>query len=123
MTGGCIVANLPIYVIIAPALLCLIPAALLFWYPGIGCISYRSRSHRDHFQCPLVPIVPLLGIGINIFMITTLRIATFVGFFIWMGVGLFIYFTYGLCHSRLVDENRKLLETDEDAVVMKILRH
>lgn len=104
--------------------LALIPAALLFWFPGEGFVSYRGLSTADHFKCPLVPLIPLLGIVINIVMITNLRTATFLGFFVWMFAGMAVYLCYGIWHSRLIQENRRLLgaETDDD-IVMRILKY
>ena len=101
-----------------------ISTLLLFWFPGEGFVSYRGLSNTDHFKCPLVPLLPLCGIAINIVMITNLRPATFMGFVVWMLVGLIVYFCYGLFHSRLVQENKRLLgaETDDD-VVMRILKY
>lgn len=101
----------------------LIPAALLYWFPGEGFVSYRGKSNGDHFRCPLVPLIPLCGIAINVLMITNLRTATFMGFFSWMLVGIGVYFCFGLWHSRLVQENRRLIgaEADED-IMMRILK-
>ncbi|KAF0287414.1 Cationic amino acid transporter 4 [Amphibalanus amphitrite] len=66
------------------------------------------------FAVPFCPMVPLLAIWLNMLLLTFLRPSTFLGFFIWMLLGLLTYFSYGLRHST-VDEAwrvRPLSETD-----------
>ena len=55
----------------------------------------------DIYLTPLLPFVPLAGIFVNCFMIAALEIASFIRIIIWTIVGLFIYFTYGIKHSKL----------------------
>jgi APA family basic amino acid/polyamine antiporter len=63
----------------------------------------RRRDPRRHrpFRTPLVPLVPLMGIAICIYLMVNLPFATWVRFGVWLAAGLVIYFLYGSRHSRL----------------------
>ena len=65
-------------------------------------IMRRTRPEvRRPFRTPLVPLVPLLGIGANLLLMMSLGWANWVRLVVWMAVGLVIYFAYGVRHSRL----------------------
>jgi basic amino acid/polyamine antiporter, APA family len=53
------------------------------------------------FRTPLVPLVPILGILINGYMMYKLQLANWLRLFIWLAIGLVIYFAYGRKHSRV----------------------
>ena len=54
------------------------------------------------FRVPFGPyVVPALSIGSCLFIMKDLSTMTFRIFFIWMAAALFVYFAYGLRHSRL----------------------
>jgi APA family basic amino acid/polyamine antiporter len=48
-----------------------------------------------------VPILPLIGIVFSAWLIASLQPLTWLRFVIWMAIGLVIYFSYGIRHSRL----------------------
>ncbi|XP_074654439.1 high affinity cationic amino acid transporter 1-like [Tubulanus polymorphus] len=69
---------------------------------------------RLTFKVPLVPLVPIVAIFINIYLMVRLSSVTWIRFLVWMGLGMGIYFFYGLRHSteagnEIVDEERVLL--------------
>ena len=69
----------------------------------IGVILLR-RTHATRprpFRVPLVPLVPLLGVFFCFVLMLSLPLLTWIRFFIWLAVGLLIYFFYGVSHSRL----------------------
>jgi basic amino acid/polyamine antiporter, APA family len=53
------------------------------------------------FRTPLVPVVPLLGIGLNGYMVYKLGWVNWARLFIWLVIGLFVYFFYSRHHSRV----------------------
>jgi APA family basic amino acid/polyamine antiporter len=67
-----------------------------------GGIIIMRRTHPDlprPFKTPFVPLVPILGIGFNLFMIYGLGWTNWARLFGWMAIGLIIYFTYSRKHS------------------------
>ncbi|XP_017090112.1 cationic amino acid transporter 2 [Drosophila bipectinata] len=53
------------------------------------------------FKVPLVPWLPGISILINIYLMIKLDILTWVRFSIWLAIGLTIFLSYGIRHSRL----------------------
>ncbi len=53
------------------------------------------------FRTPLVPLVPILGILINLALMAGLGLITWVAFLLWMGIGLVVYFSYSRKTSAL----------------------
>ncbi|WP_044642528.1 amino acid permease [Risungbinella massiliensis] len=53
------------------------------------------------FRTPFVPLVPLIAIGLCLFLMTQLAVITWLAFGIWLVIGLAIYFLYSRKHSRL----------------------
>jgi APA family basic amino acid/polyamine antiporter len=50
---------------------------------------------------PFVPLVPILGIVTCLLLMFSLPSENWLRLFVWLGIGLVIYFTYGRRHSRL----------------------
>lgn len=59
------------------------------------------------FRCPLVPLVPSLGIGLCLLLMLSLPVENWWRLIAWMALGLFIYFAYGRRHSHLGQELRQ----------------
>ena len=53
------------------------------------------------FKTPLVPLVPLLGIAMCLYLMLGLPWVTWARFAGWLAIGLVVYFAYGFWHSRL----------------------
>jgi APA family basic amino acid/polyamine antiporter len=51
------------------------------------------------FRCPLVPLVPILGIVSCLVLMLSLPAANWWRLFVWLAIGLVIYFTYSRHHS------------------------
>jgi basic amino acid/polyamine antiporter, APA family len=66
---------------------------------GVWILRYVEPSMRRPFKTPLVPIVPILGAGSCALMMCSLDETTWLRFFIWLAVGMVIYFGYGRFHS------------------------
>lgn len=68
-----------------------------------GIIILRIKEpHRPRtFKVPLNPVIPLLGVISCVFLMTGLPAVTWIRFFVWLIVGLVVYFVYGIRHSLL----------------------
>jgi APA family basic amino acid/polyamine antiporter len=100
--------------VIVAALAAVIPLASLaelvnigtlfaFLIVNIGVIVLR-RTQPDlprGFRVPFVPVFPLIGAALCVWLMTKLGAATWWRFGIWLVVGLVIYALYGRIHSRL----------------------
>lgn len=65
-----------------------------------GVISRQSQNRTPlHFKVPLVPLLPLLSIFVNIYLMMQMTAGTWVQFGVWMLIGFAIYFGYGIQHS------------------------
>jgi APA family basic amino acid/polyamine antiporter len=53
------------------------------------------------FRCPLVPLVPALGIGFCLLLMFSLPVENWVRLVVWLLIGFAIYFSYGRSHSVL----------------------
>jgi APA family basic amino acid/polyamine antiporter len=97
---ACVAAFVPLGAI---AELTNIGTLFAFVIVNIGVIVLRrTRPDLDRgFRVPLVPVFPIIGALLAIFLMTYLQGATWWRFAIWMALGLIWYFAYGMSHSRL----------------------
>jgi APA family basic amino acid/polyamine antiporter len=54
-----------------------------------------------HFRCPMVPAVPLLGIGFCLLLMFSLPWENWLRLIVWLLLGFAVYFGYGRHHSVL----------------------
>jgi basic amino acid/polyamine antiporter, APA family len=64
-------------------------------------LRYREPDLPRTFRCPGMPVVPLIGVGFSIWLITFLDPVTWLRFAIWFVLGLIVYGTYGYRRSAL----------------------
>jgi basic amino acid/polyamine antiporter, APA family len=60
------------------------------------------------FRCPLVPLVPLLGITLCLLLMLSLPVENWLRLIVWLLIGFAVYFSYGRKHSvlaRIRDED------------------
>jgi APA family basic amino acid/polyamine antiporter len=62
-------------------------------------MRYINPQADRPFRCPLVPFIPLLGVLLCLVLMFSLPSANWLRLFIWMSVGILIYFLYGRHHS------------------------
>jgi APA family basic amino acid/polyamine antiporter len=62
------------------------------------------------FRCPLVPVVPVLGIGACLLLMLSLPQENWWRLLGWLALGLCIYFLYGRRHSILGKELRSEID-------------
>jgi APA family basic amino acid/polyamine antiporter len=74
-----------------------------FVITNIGVIVLRRTSPdlERTFRVPFVPLFPLIGAALAIFLMKYLEGTTWIRFALWLLIGLVIYFTYGRSHSML----------------------
>ncbi|PWU08836.1 MAG: amino acid permease [Terriglobia bacterium] len=68
---------------------------------GVWVLRRRRPDLPRPFQTPLVPLVPILGIGISLLLMASLPGDTWLRLIVWLAIGLVIYFGYGRRHSRV----------------------
>ncbi len=74
-----------------------------------GAVLIMRRTNPEAarpFRCPFVPAVPILGIITCLILMLSLPAANWYRLFAWLGIGLVLYFTYGIRHSILGKELR-----------------
>jgi len=68
---------------------------------GVWVMRVKQPDLPRAFKTPLVPLIPILGIGTCLFMMAFLPLDTWIRLFIWLGLGMLIYFGYSRKHSKL----------------------
>jgi APA family basic amino acid/polyamine antiporter len=68
---------------------------------GVLALRKTAPDRPRPFRCPLVPAFPLLGIGLCGALMFSLPLVTWIRFFVWLAIGLVVYFFYGKEHSIL----------------------
>jgi APA family basic amino acid/polyamine antiporter len=64
-------------------------------------MRYTNPTAPRPFRCPLVPIVPGLGVLACLLLMLSLPAHNWYRLFVWMAIGLVVYFSYGRRHSVL----------------------
>jgi APA family basic amino acid/polyamine antiporter len=68
---------------------------------GVVILRIKEPNRVRGFKVPMSPLVPLLGLGSCIFLMTGLPQVTWIRFFVWLVIGLVVYFSYSIRHSLL----------------------
>ncbi len=68
---------------------------------GVWVMRVKMPELPRAFKTPLVPLVPILGIGVCLFMMVFLPMDTWIRLLVWMLIGMDIYLWYGAKHSHL----------------------
>uniref|UniRef100_A0A6G1S8A2 Low affinity cationic amino acid transporter 2 n=2 Tax=Aceria tosichella TaxID=561515 RepID=A0A6G1S8A2_9ACAR len=108
----------------------LLDFALVFWGPTLGELEIipvgatillilatitlgfllnrlpRAEPTANSFEVPLVPTIPLFSVIINTYLMLNLSVMTWIRFAVWMTIGFFIYFTYGIFKSTGYKDSR-----------------
>ena len=74
---------------------------------GVIILRRTDPGRRRPFRVPMVPLLPILGVLMCMALMLSLPILTWLRFFVWLAIGMVIYFLYSVRHSRLrhgVDE-------------------
>ncbi|KAI4500245.1 hypothetical protein M0802_004662 [Mischocyttarus mexicanus] len=62
--------------------------------------AHKQNPRNGKFQVPMVPLIPGLSILFNVGLMFHLSLLTWLRFFVWMIVGMLIYFLYGIHYSK-----------------------
>ncbi|MEW6457387.1 MAG: amino acid permease [Acidobacteriota bacterium] len=68
---------------------------------GIIVLRYKEPNRKRPFKTPLVPLIPILGILSNFYLMISLPWVTWIRFGFWLLIGLLIYFSYSYHRSKL----------------------
>ena len=68
---------------------------------GVIVLRRTDRERVRPFRVPLVPLFPILGVIFCLVLMLSLPLETWSRFFIWLVIGLAIYFAYSNRHSKL----------------------
>ncbi|XP_074496467.1 high affinity cationic amino acid transporter 1-like [Sebastes fasciatus] len=85
------------------AILCTIMAVCLI----ITFVVWRQPQSKTKlaFKVPLLPFVPVISMFINVYLMMQLDRGTWMRFALWMVIGFFIYFGYGIRNSAEASSN------------------
>ncbi|GIY80550.1 hypothetical protein CDAR_424751 [Caerostris darwini] len=81
-------------IVLVLVLLCVISSFVLI-------LMHQQSNAPLRYKVPLVPLIPALSIVVNAVLIVNLKAATWLRLLIWVAVGLSMYLTYGVGHSKL----------------------
>jgi basic amino acid/polyamine antiporter, APA family len=81
---------------------------LSFMVVSIGVIYLRKSmpNYERKFRCPGVPYTPIVTVLSCILLLVSMRLITWIGFLVWLSIGMVVYFTYGRTHSVVQNENK-----------------
>lgn len=74
---------------------------LIMAKPIYQLLSWQPTNIPSGFKCPWVPVVPIVAMGANIYMMVNLSLDAWIRLVVWLMIGLVIYFLYGQKHSKL----------------------
>ena len=69
-----------------------------------AAVMIMRKTHPEMprpFRCPMVPLIPLLGIALCVLLMFSLPVDNWLRLILWLLLGLAIYFSYGRYHSVL----------------------
>lgn len=84
---------------------------------GVIVLRRKNPNRPRPFRVPLVPLFPILGVIMCFALMFSLPLETWIRFFVWLCVGLLIYFLYGTSHSRL----QKGIDTGETENILPVI--
>jgi APA family basic amino acid/polyamine antiporter len=61
---------------------------------GVIVLRHKQPDRPRSFKVPFVPVVPILSIVCCVILMMGLPLLTWIRFFVWLGIGLVVFFTY-----------------------------
>src|ERR1700691_3671180 len=68
---------------------------------SVMVLRYTNPNQPRPFRTPWVPLIPILGVLANGYMMLNLGMWNWIRLVGWLAIGLIVYFTYGVKHSRV----------------------
>jgi basic amino acid/polyamine antiporter, APA family len=68
---------------------------------GVNVLRKSAPDRPRPFRAPFVPVFPILGVILCFVLMLSLPLETWIRFFVWLAIGLAIYFLYSVRHSKL----------------------
>lgn len=68
---------------------------------SVMVLRYTNPTQPRPFRTPWVPLIPILGVISNGYMMAKLGMWNWIRLIVWLGIGLVVYFTYSVKHSRV----------------------
>ena len=68
---------------------------------SVMVLRYTNPDQPRPFRTPWVPLVPILGVIANGYMMLNLGMWNWIRLVGWLGIGLIVYFAYSVKHSRV----------------------
>jgi APA family basic amino acid/polyamine antiporter len=81
---------------------------------GVVVLRRTRPDLKRAFRCPGVAVVPALAVLTCAYLMLNLPSATWIRFFVWMAVGLVVYFTHSVRRSRLATDRNEPREANSD---------
>jgi APA family basic amino acid/polyamine antiporter len=75
---------------------------------GVMVLRRKHPERRSGFRVPWVPVLPIASVASCIILMASLPLETWLRFFIWLAIGLTIYFVYSRHHSEFGEAPRQL---------------
>jgi APA family basic amino acid/polyamine antiporter len=76
-------------------------AAFVLVSGGVIILRHTKPDLKRPFRTPFSPLIPLLGIAFCVYLMLSLPAETWWRFWIWMAIGMVVYFAYSRSHSAL----------------------
>jgi len=73
---------------------------------GVIILRYKDPGRHRAFRCPGGSVIPLLSVFFCLLLMLGLPMLTWVSFFIWLAIGLLIYFFYSRHRSEFSPTKR-----------------
>jgi APA family basic amino acid/polyamine antiporter len=103
ITGGIVAIMAALVPISALGQLVSIGTLFAFVIVSIGVVVLRNTKPDlpRPFKVPFSPVLPILSAGASMYLMYGLPFDTWARLLIWMAIGLVIYFSYSMRHSKL----------------------